>query len=99
MVVSMPRNSLLITLEFWASLVWTLRGRDHGQWGLQGEVQHRLRRQLDLLPLGSSLNASAKSTTGSSADGGALPTAGQGANDRANARTSPYLFRRVFAAG
>ena len=99
MVVSMPRNSLLITLEFGASLVWTLRGRDYGQRGLQSEVQHCLRRQLDLLPLGSSLNASAKPATSGGANGGALPTPGESANDRANAGSGSYLFRRVLAAG
>ena len=58
-----------------ASRITTVRW-NHRNWSLQGKVQHRLGRQLDLLTLRGSLYASADATARGRADRRALTTAG-----------------------
>ena len=50
---------LLLGVKRRTSCIWPLRGLNHGQGRLQGEIQHRLRRQFNLLAMTDSLCAGA----------------------------------------
>src|SRR5438477_2199500 len=88
----------LIRIERRTARVWSFVRCHDCDRGLQREVQHGFRRQLDLLTLGCGLHAAAKPAAGCCADGRSLTAAGDGADNRANSSTCADLLSRVLAA-
>jgi len=67
-------------------------------WRLQGKVQHGFRGQLDLLTMGSRLDAPAQAAAGGGADGRAFASACKGTDQGSDARTRANFFGSVLAA-
>src|ERR1700682_1932426 len=87
---------------------WTLQPRtpfirslgcgNHSQRSLESEVQHRLCRQLDLLTLSRRLHTATQATTGRGADGRALTTASNSADNRSDAGSCSNFCSRILAS-
>ena len=84
-------------VELWPTGVRVGR-LDHRDRGLQGEVQHGLRGQLDLLALAGGLCAPADSGACCGADGRTLAAARDGADNAPQDRASAYFFSGILAA-
>src|SRR5579871_1062972 len=69
-----------------------------GDGSLQGEIQHRLRGQFDLLGLTRGLHASAYAGPGCSSDRGSFPAAGNRADNAADDGAAANFFSGVFTS-
>src|ERR1039458_1851707 len=83
-------------VQLWAAGV-RFRWLDHRDRSLQGEVQHGLRGELDLLTLAGGLFAPTDSGARRSADHGTLSAAGDGTDDAAQNCATADFFRSILA--
>ncbi len=72
--------------------------RRNCEWGLQGEVQHRLGRELDLLSLGGCLDAPAEAAARRGTNSGTLPPSSDPADDSPYGSSGTHFFSRVDGA-
>ena len=89
--------NLLVRIQCRTRSVRTLVRRDYRHRTLQREIQHRFRRQLDLLTLRGCLNTAAQPAAGCCTDSSSLTAASDRADDGSDTGSGAYFLSRILA--